>query len=110
MQGRASKAPKKELVIESPQQYKSLAAAEAEVDTVPQVVVSHSRTSYTYSVDVNGLLEKLCRSCSDVQVHRTAYSAVNVNCSHKVAKQVSGVLSSPSLYATAPAQSQNLQR
>uniref|UniRef100_A0A3B4WFH0 Dedicator of cytokinesis protein 9-like n=1 Tax=Seriola lalandi dorsalis TaxID=1841481 RepID=A0A3B4WFH0_SERLL len=39
MQGRASKAPKKELVIESPQQYKSLAAAEAEVDTVPQVVV-----------------------------------------------------------------------
>ncbi|TMS06920.1 Dedicator of cytokinesis protein 9 [Larimichthys crocea] len=39
MQGRASKASKKELVIESPQQYKSLAAAEAEVDTVPQVVV-----------------------------------------------------------------------
>eukprot|EP00064_Thunnus_orientalis_P001061 superscaffoldBa00000065_g1062 len=39
MQGRASKAPKKELVIESPQQYKSLAAAETEVDTVPQVVV-----------------------------------------------------------------------
>lgn len=44
MQGRASKAPKKELVIEGPQQYKSLAAAEAEVDTVPQVVVSHSRS------------------------------------------------------------------
>lgn len=43
MQGRASKAPKKELVIESPQQYKSLAAAEAEVDTVAQVV-SHSNT------------------------------------------------------------------
>lgn len=42
MQGRASKAPKKELVIESPQQYKSLAAAETEVDAVPQVVVSHS--------------------------------------------------------------------
>lgn len=40
MQGRASKTPKKELVIESPQQYKSLNAAEAEVDTVPQVVVS----------------------------------------------------------------------
>ncbi|XP_049905635.1 dedicator of cytokinesis protein 9-like [Epinephelus moara] len=39
MQGRASKAPKKELVIESPQQYKSLAAAETEVDAVPQVVV-----------------------------------------------------------------------
>lgn len=46
MQGRASKAPKKELVIESPQQYKSLAAAEAEVDAVPQVVVSHSWTLY----------------------------------------------------------------
>ncbi len=41
MQGRANKAPKKELVIESPQQYKSSAAAEAEVDTVPQVVVSY---------------------------------------------------------------------
>ncbi|XP_061143232.1 dedicator of cytokinesis protein 9 isoform X5 [Syngnathus typhle] len=39
MQGRASKVPKKELVIESPQQYQSLAAAEAEVDSVPQVVV-----------------------------------------------------------------------
>lgn len=43
MQGRASKAPKKELVIESPQQYKSLAAAEPELDTVPQVAVSHSK-------------------------------------------------------------------
>ncbi|CDQ68394.1 unnamed protein product [Oncorhynchus mykiss] len=39
MQGRANKAPKKELVIESPQQYKSLAGAEAEVEAVPQVVV-----------------------------------------------------------------------
>lgn len=47
MQGRASKAPKKELVIESPQQYKSLAAAETEVDTVPQVVVSHSKIGYS---------------------------------------------------------------
>lgn len=46
MQGRAGKAPKKELVIESPQQYRSLAAAEAEVDSVPQVVVSHPRTLY----------------------------------------------------------------
>lgn len=46
MQGRANKTPKKELVIESPQQYKILAAAaaaEAEVEAVPQVVVSHSR-------------------------------------------------------------------
>ncbi|XP_035264875.1 dedicator of cytokinesis protein 9-like isoform X5 [Anguilla anguilla] len=39
MQGRASKAPKKELVIESPQQYRSLGTAEPEVDTVPQVAV-----------------------------------------------------------------------
>lgn len=48
MQGRANKTPKKELVIESPQQYKILAAAaaaaaEAEVEAVPQVVVSHAR-------------------------------------------------------------------
>ncbi|TNN36266.1 Dedicator of cytokinesis protein 9 [Liparis tanakae] len=42
MQGRVSKAPKKELVIESPQQYKSSAAAESEVDAAPQVVVNHS--------------------------------------------------------------------
>ncbi|XP_061089370.1 dedicator of cytokinesis protein 9-like isoform X1 [Conger conger] len=39
MQGRACKAPKKELVIESPQQYRSLASAEPEVDAVPQVAV-----------------------------------------------------------------------
>ncbi|KAI1899017.1 hypothetical protein AGOR_G00078350 [Albula goreensis] len=39
MQGRASKASKKELVIESPQQYRSLSTAENEVDSVPQVAV-----------------------------------------------------------------------
>ncbi|XP_034720250.1 dedicator of cytokinesis protein 9 isoform X4 [Etheostoma cragini] len=33
MQGRAAKAPKREMVIESPQQYKSLAEIEAEVET-----------------------------------------------------------------------------
>ncbi|XP_038136165.1 dedicator of cytokinesis protein 9-like isoform X7 [Cyprinodon tularosa] len=37
MQGKTGKAPKKELVIESPQQYKN--PAEVEVDSVPQVVV-----------------------------------------------------------------------
>ncbi|XP_047225976.1 dedicator of cytokinesis protein 9-like isoform X18 [Girardinichthys multiradiatus] len=37
MQGKAGKASKKELVIESPQQYKN--PAEVEVDSVPQVVV-----------------------------------------------------------------------
>lgn len=62
MQGRASKAPKKELVIESPQQYKSFAAAEAEVDTVPQVVVS-SRTSYEdFLVEISFCLTKLFQS------------------------------------------------
>lgn len=40
MQGRAAKGSKKELVIESPQQYRSL--SEAEVDAVPQVAVSQS--------------------------------------------------------------------
>uniref|UniRef100_A0A3B3CZC8 Dedicator of cytokinesis 9b n=1 Tax=Oryzias melastigma TaxID=30732 RepID=A0A3B3CZC8_ORYME len=37
MQGRAGKAPKREMVIESPQQYKSLAEIEAEVDAGLQV-------------------------------------------------------------------------
>ena len=45
MQGRASKAPKKELVIESPQQYKSLAGTEAEGEATPQVAVSSQRSS-----------------------------------------------------------------
>lgn len=40
MQGKTGKAPKKELVIESPQQYKN--PAEVEVDSVPQVVVSYA--------------------------------------------------------------------
>lgn len=54
MQGRASKAPKKELVIESPQQYKSL--AEAEADTVPQVVVSLSTIAYALKRNLMGLI------------------------------------------------------
>ncbi|KAM7365478.1 hypothetical protein PAMP_016399 [Pampus punctatissimus] len=37
MQGRAGKAPKREMVIESPQQYKSLAEIEAEVEAEAQV-------------------------------------------------------------------------
>lgn len=40
MQGKTAKVTKKELVIESPQQYRSL--SETEVDTVPQVAVSQS--------------------------------------------------------------------
>lgn len=39
MQGRAGKAPKREMVIESPQQYKSLAEIEAEGEAVAQVVM-----------------------------------------------------------------------
>lgn len=37
MQGRAGKAPKREMVIESPQQYKCLAEIEAEVEPGSQV-------------------------------------------------------------------------
>lgn len=37
MQGRAGKAPRREMVIESPQQYKSLAELEAEVEAGAQV-------------------------------------------------------------------------
>lgn len=52
MQGRAGKAPKREMVIESPQQYKCLAEIEAEVEAGSQVAVvsfalcllSHRRT------------------------------------------------------------------
>lgn len=40
MQGRTNKTLKKELVIESPQQYKNTASCEGEVETVVQVLVS----------------------------------------------------------------------
>ena len=48
MQGRAGKAPKREMVIESPQQYKSLAEIEAEVEAGSQVaaVSSHCEGSH----------------------------------------------------------------
>lgn len=39
MQGRAAKAPRREMVIESPQQYKSLAEIEAEVEAGSQVAM-----------------------------------------------------------------------
>lgn len=58
MQGRASKTPKKELVIESPQQYKSLAAAEAEVEAVPQVVVSHTSDGWMAWDPLNEIYDK----------------------------------------------------
>lgn len=63
MQGRASKAPKKELVIESPQQYRSL--AEAEVDTVPQVVVSLSTICFKKKKVLTGLNLDLFQSYSE---------------------------------------------
>lgn len=39
MQGRAGKAPKREMVIESPQQYKDVAEIEAELEAGSQVAV-----------------------------------------------------------------------
>lgn len=39
MQGRAGKAPRREMIIESPQQYKCLAEIEAEVEAGSQVAV-----------------------------------------------------------------------
>lgn len=48
MQGRACKVPKREMVIESPQQYKSLAEIEAELEAGAQVAaVSERHFSYT---------------------------------------------------------------
>lgn len=47
MQGRAGKAPKREMVIESPQQYKCLAEIEAEVEAGSQVAaVSDAKTTF----------------------------------------------------------------
>lgn len=43
MQGRAGKAPKREMVIESPQQYKSLAEIEAELEAGAQVAAVSER-------------------------------------------------------------------
>lgn len=53
MQGRASKASKKELVIQSPQQFKGSAEVEAEAAT--QVVVSHSPALFLRSFDLSAL-------------------------------------------------------
>lgn len=39
MQGRAGKAPKREMVIESPQQYKDVAEIEAELEAGSQVAM-----------------------------------------------------------------------
>lgn len=52
MQGRAGKAPKREMVIESPQQYKCLAEIEAEVEAGSQVAaVSHAETTFILKLE-----------------------------------------------------------
>lgn len=53
MQGRAGKAPKREMVIESPQQYKCLAEIEAEVEAGSQVVaVSDAETKFILKLEL----------------------------------------------------------
>lgn len=60
MQGRAGKAPKREMVIESPQQYKCLAEIEAEVEAGSQVVaVSHAETKFILKVEFGEEKKKL---------------------------------------------------
>ncbi|XP_028992394.1 dedicator of cytokinesis protein 9 isoform X10 [Betta splendens] len=63
MQGRAGKAPKKELVIESPQQYKSSAAREAEAAAGPQVVKPKVIEPLDYE---NVLVQRKTQILSDV--------------------------------------------
>lgn len=53
MQGRASKVSKKELVIQSPQQFKG--SAEAEVEAVTQVAVSPSPALMLKTFDLSAL-------------------------------------------------------
>jgi hypothetical protein len=60
MQGRgASKASKKELVIESPQQYQSLAPGEAEPAPVPQALVSPGAPSHPTGPQGTGSVRSL---------------------------------------------------
>lgn len=59
MQARAGKAPKREMVIESPQQYKCLAEIEAEVDAGSQVAaVSDAETKFIQKVQFGKKTEK----------------------------------------------------
>lgn len=59
MQARAGKAPKREMVIESPQQYKCLAEIEAEVDAGSQVAaVSDAETKFILKVQFGKKTEK----------------------------------------------------
>uniref|UniRef100_A0A8C6LJ83 Dedicator of cytokinesis 9b n=1 Tax=Nothobranchius furzeri TaxID=105023 RepID=A0A8C6LJ83_NOTFU len=65
MQGRAAKVPKKEMVIESPQQYKSLAEIEAEVEGVSQVAVVKPKIIEPLEYE-NVLLQRKTQIISDV--------------------------------------------
>ncbi|XP_023820930.1 dedicator of cytokinesis protein 9 isoform X13 [Oryzias latipes] len=65
MQGRAGKAPKREMVIESPQQYKSLAEIEAEVDAGSQVIGVKPKIIEPLDYE-NVLLQRKTQIISDV--------------------------------------------
>lgn len=60
MQGRAGKAPKREMVIESPQQYKCLAEIEAEVEAGSQVAaVSDAETTFFLKPESKKMLSEV---------------------------------------------------
>lgn len=65
MQGRAGKAPKREMVIESPQQYKSLAEIEAEVEAGSQVAAVKPKIIEPLDYE-NVLLQRKTQIISDV--------------------------------------------
>ncbi|XP_060888160.1 dedicator of cytokinesis protein 9 isoform X3 [Labrus mixtus] len=65
MQGRAGKAPKREMVIESPQQYKSLAEIEAEVEAVSQVAAVKPKVIEPLDYE-NVVLQRKTQIISDV--------------------------------------------
>ncbi|KAM6958208.1 dedicator of cytokinesis protein 9-like isoform 2-T2 [Tautogolabrus adspersus] len=65
MQGRAGKAPKREMVIESPQQYKSLAEIEAEVEAVLQVAAVKPKIIEPLDYE-NVVLQRKTQIISDV--------------------------------------------
>ncbi|KAG7235400.1 hypothetical protein INR49_002711 [Caranx melampygus] len=65
MQGRAGKAPKREMVIESPQQYKSLAEIEAEVEAGSQVAVVKPKIIEPLDYE-NVLVQRKTQIISDV--------------------------------------------
>ncbi|CAN9498341.1 unnamed protein product [Ophioblennius macclurei] len=65
MQGRAGKAPKREMVIESPQQYKSLAEIEAEVEAGSQVAAVKPKIIEPLDYE-NVLVQRKTQIISDV--------------------------------------------